>query len=513
VSTVSGSGVSSAPASLPRAPGHPLDGSAPAVARRRGWWRALLLRWHFYAGVLVGPFLLVAALSGALYAATPQLEEVVYDDQLHVDPAPVQLPLGRQIEAAFAVHDPADLVAVRPAATPSDTTRVMFTEDDLGESETRAVFVDPGTGQVRGDLVVYGTSGVLPLRTWIDQLHRQLHLGEPGRLYSELAASWLGVLAVSGVVLWVARHRRRAQARRLLIPDRMATGRSRTRSLHGTVGLWTALGLVALSATGLTWSTYAGAHVTDLRGALGWDTPALSTALTASEKASPTGGEHEGHSLHPGPADGSGGTAGTAAPTGSDTWGSPSALTAAYERSLLLAREAGIDAGKVEIKPPAEDGTAWTVSEIDRGFPTDVDAASVDPATGTLVDQVRFADYPVMAKLARWGVDLHMGAWGLLNQLLLLALALGLTCSIVWGYRMWWQRRPDLSRGLGFGRPYPRGSLRDAPLGVSVLLALAVVAIGWALPLLGASLLAFLTVDLLLALRRRRLTAQRDHSE
>ena len=147
------------------------------------------------------------------------------------------------------------------------------------------------------------------------------------------------------------------------------------------------------------------------------------------------------------------------------------------------------------------------MSEIDRGFPTDVDAASVDPATGTVVDQVRFADYPVMAKLARWGVDLHMGAWGLLNQLLLLALALGLTCSVVWGYRMWWQRRPDLSRGLGVGRPYPRGSLRGAPHGASVLLALAVLAVGWALPLLGASLLAFLTLDLLLALRRRRLTA------
>lgn len=33
----------------------------------------------------------------------------------------------------------------------------------------------------------------LPLRTTIDRLHRDLLLGEPGRLYSELAASWLGV--------------------------------------------------------------------------------------------------------------------------------------------------------------------------------------------------------------------------------------------------------------------------------------------------------------------------------
>ncbi|RJK98319.1 PepSY domain-containing protein [Vallicoccus soli] len=450
----------------------------------------MLLRWHFYAGVLVGPFLLVAALSGALYAATPQLEQVVYRDELRVDPSPTQLPLGQQVEAAFAVHDAEDLVAVRPAPTPSDTTRVMFAVGDLAESETRAVFVDPGTGEVRGELTVYGTSGVLPLRTWVSQLHRHLHLGEPGRLYSELAASWLWVLALSGLVLWTARARRRARARRLLLPDLSASGRRRTRSFHGAVGAWTSLGLLALSATGLTWSTYAGAGVSDLRSALGWSTPAVSTALPGSEGTSEPAGEHADH----------GGLAGHEG-HGADVH--PAALASDYERALAVARDGGIDAGKVEVEPPAGEGAAWTVTEIDRGFPTDVDAASVDPASGTVVDRVDFADHPLMAKLARWGVDLHMGSWGLLNQLVLLALALGLACTIVWGYRMWWQRRPDLSRRGGVGRPYPRGALRSAPPWAVALVGLAALAVGWALPLLGVSLLAFLAVDVLLGLRAR----------
>jgi uncharacterized iron-regulated membrane protein len=48
-----------------------------------------------------------------------------------------------------------------------------------------------------------------------------------------------------------------------------------------------------------------------------------------------------------------------------------------------------------------------------------------------------------MAKLSKLGVQAHMGyQFGLANQLLLAALALGLLCVIVWGYRMWWQRRP-----------------------------------------------------------------------
>lgn len=54
-------------------------------------------------------------------------------------------------------------------------------------------------------MTVCGTSGSLPLRTAIDQLHRSLLLGDPGRLYSELAASWLWVAAITGLGLWAIR--------------------------------------------------------------------------------------------------------------------------------------------------------------------------------------------------------------------------------------------------------------------------------------------------------------------
>ncbi len=47
-------------------------------------------------------------------------------------------------------------------------------------------------------MTVYGTSGVLPLRTWLDQFHRSLLLGDVGRNYSELAASWLWIAALGG---------------------------------------------------------------------------------------------------------------------------------------------------------------------------------------------------------------------------------------------------------------------------------------------------------------------------
>jgi hypothetical protein len=179
----------------------------PDPDRPISWLGPLLRRLHFYAGILIGPFILIAALTGAAYAISPTLEKLVYADQLSVPATDDPLPLAAQIDAANTVIAGSDstLSALRPAPEPGDTTRVMYDDPSLGESESRAIFVDPATAEVVGDLTVYGTSGALPLRTWIDQMHRSLHLGDVGRIYSELAASWLGIVAAAGLVLWILR--------------------------------------------------------------------------------------------------------------------------------------------------------------------------------------------------------------------------------------------------------------------------------------------------------------------
>ncbi len=90
----------------------------------------------------------------------------------------------------------------------------MFVDPSLGESESRAIFVDPISLRVKGDMTVYGTSGILPLRQWIDYAHRSLLLGDSGRLYSELAASWMWVAALGGIALWaMTRPKRRINQR------------------------------------------------------------------------------------------------------------------------------------------------------------------------------------------------------------------------------------------------------------------------------------------------------------
>ncbi|MGI5380044.1 PepSY-associated TM helix domain-containing protein [Streptomyces sp. CA-251387] len=435
---------------------------APASPPRGGWapLRPLILRLHFYAGVLVAPFLLVAAATGFLYAGAFQAEKFVYAHEMTVPVGDEKLPISQQVAAARKAHPEGTVSAIRPSPEDDASTRVLLSGvKGVGADHTLAVFVDPYTAEVRGALEQYGSTGALPLRTWIDEFHRDLHLGETGRLYSELAASWLWVIAGGGLVLWFSR-------RRALRKVRGTSGRRRTLGLHGTVGVWAAAGFFFLSATGLTWSAYAGANIDELRTSLGQATPAVSASA---------GGDHGGH----------GAAAGTG---GSGEHG------VGLDKVLAAARSEGLG-DPVEIVPPADDSSAYVVKQVQRSWPTKQDSVAIDPATGEVTDVLRFADYPVLAKLTRWGIDLHTGVlFGLVNQIALMLLALSLILLIVWGYRMWWQR----GRGSAFGRPLPRGAWQQVPPQILVPLVAVVAVLGYFVPLLGISLAVFIVVDVVL---------------
>jgi uncharacterized iron-regulated membrane protein len=430
------------------------------------------LRLHFYAGVLIAPFLLVAATTGLLYAGSWQAEEIIYADQLRVPAAADRLPLERQVQLAQAARPDATVLGVRPSVEAGQTTRVLMNAPGLGASEKLAVYVDPYRGTVKGDLTVYGGSEALPVRAWLSQTHRHLHLGDPGRLYSEMAASWLWVVVLGGLVLWIGRRRERR--RQLAVPDLKATGRRRTLSLHGTLGLWAAIGLLFLSVTGLTWSQYAGSRIDVLQTRLNGVTPTLTGSAAGGHHGS--GGAGHGHDH---------GAAG---------------------------RQAGIDGvvaaadldGPIEVTYPKAADEAFVVQQVDRSWPIRQDSKAIDPATARVVDTLRFADYPPLAKLTAIGVSAHMGSlFGPINQLLLAALAAGLITLIVLGYRMWWRRGRH-----GFGRPVPSGAWRGAPPWLLVSLGALALGAAWLVPLFGYTLIGFLVLDAVIgAVIRRRTPA------
>lgn len=457
-------------------------GAQPAArpARRKArWWhdgfRPLLLRLHFFVGVFVGPFILVAAVTGLLYTLTPAIEQVVYRDTLTVAPAGDALPLAEQVGIAQRAVPDGTLTEVRPATEADDVTRVVFASDAAPAGRSITAFVNPYGGTVTNVLPTYGEW--LPVRSWFDEMHRTLLLGDVGRLYSELAASWLWVLAVSGIGIWVFRRVRKGRRRSLVVPAAGARGRGRLMGWHGALGVWLAVGMLFLAATGLTWSQFAGANVGSLRAALNWSTPSAAAALPAGTEVPAIPAED---------------------------------VPAAVERVAASARAEGLD-GPVAITP-AEGGSAWTASQAQRSWPEKQDSISVDPATGEVLSRVDFADWPLAAKLARWGVDAHMGVlFGTANQIALGLLAIGIICMILWGYRMWWLRRPTRANGGTARFAAPLGEGR-APSRVAVItVALVGIGVGLFAPVLGGSLILFIAFDVVAGFVAER-RATRAHS-
>ncbi|MGV0326749.1 PepSY-associated TM helix domain-containing protein [Corynebacterium confusum] len=405
---------------------------------------ALTKRLHFYAGLFIAPFILVAAISGAGYAVAPQIENFVYRDLLHVsaNDAPPQ-PLSDQVRAAQAAYPDYPVEQVWPADSATDTSRVLVADPALGESRLLAVFVNPYDSHVLGAQPSYSGVGELPVRYWFSQLHKSLHLGDIGALYSELAASWMWFVALGGLAIWLCYRR----------PRTTWSGRRGLMRLHGSLGTWLLVVLLGLSATGITWSNVAGANVATTISALRGSADPVDTAL-------------------PRP------------PVVAGKWFDAEIADQA-DGVWRTARDAGLT-GPLRLFPGEDTAHGWQAAERWVPWRLASDAVAIDPTAQAVTASLPFSDLPLFSQLTSWGTYLHMGImFGLPLQILLLASAVAIAVMIGAGYAMWFKRRPTRIPGR-----HPRLSW-----GEWAIVGLFVATAGTFLPLFGATLVLFIAVD------------------
>ena len=228
----------------------------------------------------------------------------------------------------------------------------MLAVPGLPDETERTVYVDPYTAAVRGSLDTWYDTP--PLQTTLDALHRNLLLGEPGRIYSDFAASWLWVLVLGGLALWIGRRRRRAPVAEAVLPPLRARPGRRMMGWHGATGIWLAIALLFISATGLTWSSHAGAHFQAVVEAVKGSTPELAAEPVPAREAP---------------------------------------LVAA-QAAVDTAHGAGLT-GLLKVTMPAGPGAPVTVAENAGTWPVQRDAVSLDPYTGAITETAvaRLADH------------------------------------------------------------------------------------------------------------------------
>ena len=265
------------------------------AARRR----SLLWRIHFWAALLASPFTLVAALTGLLYVFTPQIEAVRHGWLDHVAPAGAMRPLDEAVMAASAAA-PAGwrLQSVLPAYAANDTVKAVFEQQRAASdgheghqhgpakpmaaarsgirssSQGLTVYVNPYTARVIGALANQDRFG-----NWARKLHSRLLQGDGWRWMIELAASAMMLMLLTGVALWWPASARQG------LPQAGARGRIGWKQWHAFLGVALSVLTVAILATGLTWSKYAGKQIRTARNALGQAPPSVPRDMASAAPA------------------------------------------------------------------------------------------------------------------------------------------------------------------------------------------------------------------------------------
>jgi uncharacterized iron-regulated membrane protein len=443
---------------------------APAQARPiSGAYRAVW-RWHFYAGLLVLPFLCLMALTGGLYLFKDGIDAGVYRPMARVEARDGTASPDRWVAAAQAGTG-GTVSSVRLPARPDEAVRLNL---DLPDGGKRTAFVDPHDAQLIG---VTPFGGVMET---VKQLHSLSIVGPWANYLVEIVAGWAVILIATGVFLWWPRKRDVGVA---AIRATDIRRRPCWRDLHAVTGLYAGAIIAFLAVTGMPWSAFWGAQYANVVRESGIGRP------KAPPAASPWA--HAAHKDHPAGVGWTMEGAVISAPHVHDETARLSTVVAAADAQGL--------ARPYAVSIPSDPALAFTAARENRRV-EDARSLYIDGVTGQVKADIRYDQFGVGAKAFEWGVAVHQGTqYGRLNQFLMLGGCIAVWLLAISGLVMWWKRRPpDLARGrIGAPEAPPGPRVRAAVIGIVLPLSILY-------PLTGLSLLAALLGErVVLALRRR----------
>lgn len=431
-------------------------------------------RWHFYAGLLVLPFMITLAITGGLYLFREELDAVIHSGlkQVAVAEGTAPLPVSELVAAALA-SQPGKAVKIITPATPETSLEVTV----AAEAGKRAVYVNPYTGAVLGSLPDRGTA------MWtVRYLHSLRYFGPVTRGIIEIAGGWSILLVGTGIYLWWPRR----QTGGVLSVRGTPKRRVFWRDLHAVTGLFVGGIIAFLALTGMPWSGNWGAKVNEWANGTNYGYPSgvyvgVPMSAVKLDDVEKTAWSLEQAKIPETPV-----VPAAAAPVGIDA-------------AVAEFRQLGLVPGFAVALPKSETGVySGTV------YPDDLTRQRVvhlDQYTGKPLVDFSYADYGPAAKAIEWGINTHMGQqYGVLNQIVLALACAAIVLLAVSAGVMWWKRRP----AGGLGVPPLPSDLRVFR-GVIVLLVLG----GLLFPLTGLSLIVLLAIDLVVVrLQRRRQTAR-----
>jgi uncharacterized iron-regulated membrane protein len=394
-------------------------------------------RWHFYAGILTLPFVVLLSITGTIYVFKPQIEAFTKHR------LSATLPTVNPGEPSLSADQ---LVSIGQQALPEMQLKRYL----VPEPKDAIVQIEFRKGReghtlwlnrANGDIVESYQSSSSLLNT-VKKLHSELLLGNRGSYLVELVASWMIVLLVSGVYLWWPRPSAGKSwlttIRPALLPNlrtnKYQNKRQKWRELHGSVGIWFSLLILAFLLTGLPWTQLWGAGFDRVEKAMKWGGPGQEWRVTLRSASKPTSEpKSDGLDLW----ETSEGTSQVKLQSGPQPQGAGHSLQQILDNPQLPTL-----VPPIQVQPPRGDNGVWTVRAMSAYRPERL-TLHYDKWSGEEIMRIGFKDYHPVKQVVSLGISLHEGAlFGWLNQILAAVVALTVVFLSVSGAIMWWQRRP-----------------------------------------------------------------------
>jgi len=435
---------------------------AVAAPGRLSLYRAIW-RWHFFAGLLVIPFLLNLAITGSIYLFDEEIDQTFFAHRNVVEPEGTPLAPSVIVGKAMAALPGAPVTAYRTPAGPDRSARVTLSAAAGGT----LVFVNPYSGAVLDQVVA-----AQEFNQVVEDLHSLDYFGKPVERIIEIVAGFAILLVFTGIFLWWPRQ----QTGGVVTIRGTASRRVFWRDLHAVTGIFSAALIVFMAFTGLLWSGYWGSNVNSTLTAAGYGYPAaLWDDVPPSTKVSKDVLSEAGWLIENAPVPASMVVAQVKGPVAS----------IGLDRAVEIADRAGMLPGYEMALPSGETGVFTAAI-----FPDNLAyerTIHIDQYSGKPLVDIAWRQYPAVGRAIEWGINVHLGQeWGLFNQLLMLATCLAIILTCVSAVVMWWKRRPTGRLGVP-----PMPERWSVYIGLWTL----AIVFGLAFPLTGLAIVAMIVVD------------------
>ncbi|MCD8403956.1 PepSY domain-containing protein [Tenacibaculum dicentrarchi] len=393
-----------------------------------------LWKWHFIAGLVSLPFILVLSITGAIYLFNPDVEskevaKIQDVENLHKTPISYQ----QQWENAK------EKLKKKPSSMVINDNPEKATEFVVGRfSHKTTVFVNQYTGEATGTFS--------PKDTWmytVRKLHGELLGGKIGTKIIELIASWMVVLILTGIYIWWPFSSgikgvftiRFKEGKRILFRD-----------LHAVTGFWMSLLLLLVLAGGLPWTDVFGSNFK-------WVQKVTNTGFPK-------------------------------------TW-SGRGLTSEVKEKRMTIEEMVAIANQQKLKGTVSIGlpksAKSTFSVANKTFPlTAQRKLHFDQYSGKLVKEHTWSDVGFLMRGRMWVMAFHQGQFGGWNWWLMFLVSLGLTLMTIAGLLSYLYRKQKGNWGV------PKVS---SQFKVGKLIIFILVLLGILLPMFGISILLILLFE------------------